>query len=763
MGAAGLTAPAVAQTTPSTAGAAVASAASADDAGTIIVTANKREQNLQDVSVAVSAIGAQRLQEAKVDNLSDVQNLVPSLSFGNDFNIAKIFIRGIGTNISNTGSEPAVAIYTDGAVISRPEAQFASLFDLERVEVLRGPQGTLFGRNAVGGAINLITAKPTQDFSGYANFTAGNYDEFMGEGAVSGPIIDGALYARAAVRVDTHGGYGRNEFTGSDIDDLNKKMGRLELQYDQGGKFQFLLTGVYYNESDRANSVKYGGPTFPNTPSLSPAGAGGFATGSPRNISSEIDPNNRLKTWSITGTADYKASDWLTLRSITNYRKMNQQLLQDIDISSIVNSLATNGKSSTIQNRNPYSRQVSEEFQALINTGKLEAVLGAYYFNEDLGANPNNIGVAPDGRGEPGYIPALTTAGITITNPLNPRYYTAVGDQKVNAWAGFADLTYHLNDNFILKAGLRYSAEDRQLANVGYIIVNAGRGPILNFDFHDKAFFDNFSPKAGIEWHPNNDLMLYYTYSQGFKSGTGELSLSNNPIIGPEKIRSHEAGVKSELLDHTLTMNVAAFYNHLDGLQLDRTTYDPATGFITTFENAALTRAYGVEVDASWRVTNAFRIDISGAYLHSTFGHFLASDPTDPRNIVGSPVYSPTNSDLQGNFTRYSPKWTLNVHPEYNWRMASGGDLRFSGNLAYKSKQYHTEFNDDMLSAPKYALVDANIKYVFPNRSISVEMYVQNMFNKLERAGSFSLSTAREIGVTYLPPRTFGATVGYKF
>lgn len=737
----------------------------------IIVTANKREQNLQDVSAAVTAVGVDRLQQANVENLEDVQNLVPNLSFGNDFNIAKIFIRGIGTNISTSGAEPAVALYVDGAVISRPEAQFASLFDLERVEVLRGPQGTLFGRNAVGGAVNLITAKPTKDFSGYANFTAGNYNNFVGEGAVSGPLADG-IYGRFATRVETRGGYGINEYTGTEIDDLNKRMGRVELLFDKGGPLKVLLSGELYDENDHANAVKYGGPTFPDTPGLGPAGAGGFATQSPRNISGETDPKNKLRTWSLTGTVDYKANDWLAFRSITNYRNMNQQLLQDVDVSSVVNSLATNGQTSTIQNRNPYSRTVSEEFQVLVNSGRLEAVLGAYYFNENLGANPNNIGVAPDGRGEPGYLPALQTpasiaalaaAGIVLPSYTPPRYFTFISNEKVNAWAGFADVSYHLTDTIVLKAGGRYSSEDRQLDNVGYIILNAGRGPISVVNAHDRRFFDNFSPKAGIEWHPTKDLMVYYTYSEGFKSGTGELSLSTNPIIGPETIRNHEAGIKSEWLNHKLIANLAVFYNNLDGLQLDRTTSDPIQGFITTFQNAASTTAYGVELDTSWRFTPAFQIDVSGAYLHSTFGDFFTANPTDPRNVRGSPVFNPTNVNIAGNYTRYSPKWTFNVHPQYTLRMDNGGQFQFSSDISYKSKQYHTEFNDPALSAPAYAMVDANIRYQFPEAHISVKVWVQNMFDKLERAGTFSLATARELGVTYLPPRTFGATLGYKF
>jgi iron complex outermembrane receptor protein len=763
-GSALLAAPAFAQAQPAPAApqaVAAQDAAASTDGADIIVTAQKREQNLQKVSAAVTAVGKDRLVSAHVESLEGLQVVVPNVSFGNDFNVAKIFIRGVGMNVSTNGTDPAVAVYVDGAVISRPEAQFASLFDLERVEVLRGPQGTLFGRNAVGGAINLITAKPTHDFSGYGRFTVGNYDMFMGEGAVSGPLADG-IYARAAVRVDTRGGYGKNEFTGNDVDDLNKKMGRLEVQFDKGGPFTALISGEYYTENDHANAVKYGSATFPGIASLFPVGQGGFAT-KPRDLSSEIDPLNRLKTWSVTGTLDYKANDWLAFLSITNYRKVNQQLIQDLDVSSVVNSLATNGQAPTIQNRNPFSRQWSQEVQAIVDASKLQGVFGAFYFHENLGSLPNTQGVAPNGVGEPGDIPALEAAGIPITNPIPARFAFFNDLETSRAWAVFGDLTYHLTDKLWLKAGGRYSHERRTLDNHGYVIANNGRGPVIRADFYDANTFDNFSPKAGLEYHPNNDVMLYYTFSRGFKSGTGEISLSKNPITDPETISAHEIGLKSQLFDRRLTFNVAAFYNRLHGLQLERTVFNQLLSFTTVFENATATEAYGVELDTSWRIADGLRLDFAGTYLHSVFRNYSASNPNDPRNVVGSPVFAPYLSDLDGNYTRYSPKWTFDIHPQYDWRIANGGLVTFSGDVSYKSKQYHTEFNDDAMSQPGYVFANANIRYTTPDGRITVEGWVQNMFNKLERAGSFSLSSSREIGVTYLPPRTFGGTIGYRF
>src|SRR5687768_1529009 len=187
----------------------------------VIVTAQKREQSLQDVSLAVTAVSADDLFRSNISSIEDLQHRVPGVTFGNDFAFAKLFIRGVGLNSSFAGIDPSVALHVDGAVVAQAAAQFGSLFDLERVEALRGPQGTLYGRNATGGSINLVTAKPTQTFGGYTNLTVGGSDLSYGvDSALSGPLTDTVL-GRVAVHYLHHDGYGEHTGTGKDIDDLN--------------------------------------------------------------------------------------------------------------------------------------------------------------------------------------------------------------------------------------------------------------------------------------------------------------------------------------------------------------------------------------------------------------------------------------------------------------------------------------------------------------------------------------------------------------
>ena len=238
-------------------------ATSEPDPGEIVVTAQKRAQSLSDVSLSVSAVSSDELANSNTSGIESLQNLVPSISFGNDFNFAKLFIRGIGLSSSLPGVDPSVALHVDGAVVSLAQAQLGSMFDLERVEVLRGPQGTLYGRNATGGAVNLITAKPSDTTQGYVRITLGGDDlNLVTEAAVGGPIIDG-VRGRIAFRAVKRDGYGINEYTGSDIDNANQFSARGHLEFLPSENVNILLTGEYHREDDRSLAIKFREVSFP--------------------------------------------------------------------------------------------------------------------------------------------------------------------------------------------------------------------------------------------------------------------------------------------------------------------------------------------------------------------------------------------------------------------------------------------------------------------------------------------------------------------
>jgi iron complex outermembrane recepter protein len=737
----------------------------------IVVTAQKRTQALSDVSLSVSAVGSARLAETNTANIESLQTLVPSISFGNDFNFAKLFIRGIGLSSSLPGVDPSVALHVDGAVVSLAQAQLGSMFDLERVEVLRGPQGTLYGRNATGGAVNLITAKPTDTLDGYVRLTVGGDDlNLIGEAAVGGPLTEN-IRGRIAFRAVKRDGYGINEFTGNDIDNANQFSTRAHLEFLPTENLSILLTGEYHSEDDRSLAIKFREVSFPGVlddadpanDGLSALGQRTNADGSQaafasktRNLNTNFDPINDREQWALTGTVTLEASDEVTLKSLTSYRKFDAIFFHDFDMSTYLGyPLAQTppvvlGTSSANHWQPVFQKQFSQELQANVDTDRFHGVFGLFYLDEKIRVE-NHIGFDV----------------LTNTDPYRVQFD---GTLDVKTWAAFANVTYDLTDQLSVKAGARYSWEKRHLANqagIGSAVLNQLVIDPLQWD--DSKTWDDFSPSLGLEFRPNDDLLLYGNWSRGFKSGTAEIGSTRKlsptqplPFVDPEKVEAFEVGAKYATGD--LNANLAAFFQRLKNGQFSLTRPIPVPPFFTsTLTNAAQSEAYGAELELLWRATPALTINGSVAYLHSEFTDFTASDPLDPRLFAPGAVEAELLQDLSGNATRMSPKWSLNLYPTYDIDMANGGTVTLGTNFAYRSKQYHTEFNDDRLSQDGYIMLDANILYKSPDRDFSVNLWVKNLTDELVWAGSFSVSTSRAIGGTLMPPRTYGVTVGYNF
>jgi len=806
----------------------------------VMVTAQKREQSLQDVSAAVSAVNMERLQSAQINNLEDLQAIVPSITLGNDFNMAKIFIRGVGANTSTTGSETGVAVHVDGAVIARAEAQLTSLFDLERIEVLRGPQGSLYGRNAVGGSINMVTAKPTADLEGYGRITLGDYNLVDAEGAISGPITD-KLLGRLAFKTEDRNGFGVNPVTGNDVDDLKRKMFRAQVKYNYSDDFDVLLSGEYYTQDDASRALKYRAQAFPTVARLASGGVQGggpsFAT-DPRDIASEVDPATYTETWAITGTINWHLNDNINLVNITNYRNFEGFITQDLDLAAVQNSAATTGFNTTVQRRDVNSRQYSTEFQFHYDNDWMNDVLGFFYFNERQ-RPVDTVGLGPI-LGQPQTIGALTNpstgafppigpTGLSVdgvwvadtpaTNPLVPGLlsfaqdlceipkYTSGGisgktlppkrvciksDLKTEVWAIFGQANINLGNfsdalaNVNLKFGGRYSEEDRSSSNPSEIIARNGVGPVLitttDGSYNSKTFKD-FTPEVGLEWHAADNMMLYYTYSEGFKAGAGENATPNantaplSAIVDPETIQNHEFGLKSTWFGNRLAVNLSGYFYDLQGQQINKTIAGGPAGFGTIFENAAQASAHGVELEFFAQPTDVFRLNGAISYTHSRYDDFLTSDPLDPRNIAtpgppGFPAdptgFNPAEPQVQlaGNPTRNSPDWTANFHAEYDFKdlnLPYNGYITLMGDVSYKDDIFFTEFHRLLEGTKAYTLLDLDLRYTSGNERLTADFWIKNATDEFVASSTFQLATARVIGVTYLPPRTWGLTVGYHF
>ena len=738
----------------------------------VIVTAQKREQSLSDVSMAVSAIGADELLNTQTQSLESLQYLVPSISFGHDFNFAKLFIRGIGLNSSFPGADPSVAFHVDGAVIAQAGAQMSAMFDLDRVEVLRGPQGTLYGRNATGGVVNLITAKPTDELDGYARLTAAGEDlERLGEAAVGGPITDN-LRARLAVRYLDREGYAVNELTGADVDDAKQYSGRLSVQYLAGETFEFLLTGEYHREDDASNALKFREASFPTATAPAPGGVDlrslaiqpGFSVATdPRNIRANVEPINDRTTYATTLTANWHINDTLALTSITNQRDYEAEFYQDFDVSDypgcrqpMVGPTTTctlaPGITRTAGNHwQPlYQHQFSEELQFNFDTDRLHGLLAGYYLKEYIRIE-NHLGFNPN--------PYFSS------DPADAR---AIFDGAMNVmtWAVFGNVTYDFTDRFSLKAGGRYSYEERDVASYQATAIPPAAAPApspLGYPFRRAKDWNNFSPQLGFEFRPREGLLTYLTYAEGFKSGTSVIGEAGKEFVDPEIVDSIELGVKSTLLDNRLQLNVAVFYHEVEDAQFQFTFPQAAPpNFTTEMRNAAQVEGKGVELDASWRSGAGFALDTSIAWLDSKFTEFFAPNPLDAASYSAAPGQAPLQ-DLSGNTTRMSPEWSATIRPSYEFSIGNGGTLGLAANAIYKSKQYHAEFNDERMSSGDYTIVDANLLYTSSGERYTVNLWGKNLTDEFVWAGSYAVASTRTIGGTLLPPRTYGLTMSVRF
>lgn len=709
----------------------------------IVITAKKRAQNLQDVSSAVTALSADRLKDIGVSDLKGLQYYAPSVTIGTTFGYANIFMRGLGLNAVFANVDPSVTLSVDGAVVSQPSAQLFSFFDLERAEILRGPQGTLYGRNATGGTINLITKKPTQEQEGFFRVTGGDYELFETEGAVGGAISD-RLSGRFAFKTIDRGGYGINEVTGNDIDDANRKAFRGQLLFNASDNIDILLSAEYGIENDASNAFLFKRKTFPGSilPDGIAPGDGGFAVGE-RNLASDVDPVNDRETLSISGTIDWNINDNFALRNITNYRKTDISNFQDLDASAVIGS--------SIQEFVFDSEQFSEELQLIYTGNKFKAIGGFFYFKEDL-LHRNRIDSLKLGG-------SFTSIAGDVEKRVD---LTGIGETK--SWAFFWNASYDLSEQIIFKAGGRYTEDSRDITNDSIIWV-AGGAVRLERSFSDEDTFRDYNNEIGIEWHPADDIMTYYTYSEGFKAGSGQLgsgilnpALAAN-IIEPESIKNHEVGLKSIWLEGTFKLNLAAYYYKVDDIQLDRTVPGGPTGFGNVFENATTQKSKGVELEATWIATDQLRFNATASYQDTEFGSFLTADPTNEGNLGGGVV----NVDIAGNKARQAPTWAWNIHGDYIIPLDNDGTIILSGDISYKGDHFFSEFNNDFLHQDAYTLLDARIKYTSPSEQWTLELWGKNLSNEFIESGNFALATGRIIARTFLPPRTWGVTAGYTF
>jgi iron complex outermembrane receptor protein len=716
-------------------------AATSDAAATIeevVVTAEKRVTNLQNTALAVSAIGGEDMKARQLTNVQALAQNLPNVNFGQITGNARIAVRGVGFDNISVGNEARVAFHVDGVYVSRPSGALANFYDIERIEVVRGPQGTLYGRNATGGAVNVITRDPTEELSGYLTATAGNYDTYNLEAAVSGKLFEG-VSGRLAVQTANHSGYGENITTGLEVDDLHARSVRGKLKFELSPDVTWNLGADYVTQRDHSSGYHFfGAGSFPVPPSTTPAFVpkgplfGGAFAPDVRDTSADQGPFYRRENYSLTSDLGVQ-SDLVDLRFITGFRNTRYHQITDLD--------NTNAPL-TRYDQAERSRQFSQEVRASKTLERGDWVIGAYYFSERL----------------VGY--TALPFDLRLLNPANParfvQGYFAGGAIQTDAWAIFGQARYKLTDELALVVGGRYSTERKSIEEVAQLDTVRPYNPAnpvipraVNGTQDRAATWNGFTPKVTVEYKPVRNIFLFATYSKGFKSGGFNLGGVQAPFR-PEKLTDYEVGLKADWLDGRLRTNLGAFkYDYAD-LQVSK-----VNGAVVTIENAATARIKGVEAEVIFLPIDNLRVELNGAWLDAKYRSYTSPDPARPG----------ASPQLAGHTLTQAPRYTASAAVQYRWA-SSVGDFTFRAEERFVDRYYFTPYNTSVASQPSFHMTNLFVTYDAPAGNWSATAYLRNAEDKRvissALVGSTTFAGAPVTG-TLEPPRTFGLQLDYRF
>lgn len=706
----------------------------------IVVTAEKRESSIRDVSASITAIGGEALAAGGIQDTQALINVTPNLIVQRSI-IGKLHIRGIGNENYSIAGDPSVAVHTDGIYVARAAAGLFDFFDINRVEVLRGPQGTLYGRNATAGVINVIPNAPGAEMEGYATAEYGNYDKIRLEGAAGGPLGDSGLRARVAVLGAWRDGYQTNIFPGAkarglgDPDNQDLWAVRGQLAYDNGGPFTARL--MIENIHDNSVPVAYKYTAQPPFPAVAPNPPGlrvvnqGFEPGLPPTGRSFGSDENLFKQNTFTGGLHLNyAGDAFTVTSITGYRKTRFHWLNDGD--GVATFYVNYGQQD-------FTKQWSQELRIASPDPKARFswLAGGYYFRE---TGTQFIGLPI----------RLSTLGVGLPDDS----IVVDGDSKTTAYAGFGELYYRVTDQVKLTLGGRYSHEKRAVDYTYKGLFVAPRRKIAD------ASFNNFSPKAVIAYEFSDDANIYASVTRGFKSG-GFNFIAFQDGFSPEKIWSYEGGYKATFLDGRARFNGAVFYSDFKDLQVGQ-----IVNLQSVLTNAASAELYGVEADFAFLPTENFEIGGSLGYLHAEFTEFCTADPTKPTATAAAGCTAANPINLKGFTLPRAPRWSLSGYAAYTFALPGESTLTLRGDVRYQSKMFFTQFNRPSVAQGGYAVADARLTWNSANEDFSVGVWVKNIFDKeyfseLLESGAFNPSLV--VQGYPAPPRTYGITATARF
>lgn len=770
----------------------------------ITVTATRRSESLQDTGVTVSALSASGLAARSIHAVEDSAAFMPGIHIASYQGDTSIFIRGIGTPAIIAGNDSSTATYLDDVYLSRAAAIGPAFFDVERLEVLRGPQGTLYGRNATGGALKIVTKGPTDEFEGEARLIYGNYDRIGVFGAVGGPVSD-TVRARLAVQFEDRDGYstlfrpaGSSLPDGQDVEDQHDIAVRLKIEADLSENATLLLTGDYYNADDRASVFHFGSTGYQEEvenwtatregsqtiPYFIFKGQGNATAAKSRDIFSDVEYNRKTEIWGITGKLDWDIGEY-NLNFVANYKDTNPSLQNEFDLSdAYVN----------VYQREEDHWQWSTEAQLSSPQGEAFSwIAGGYYFEEENIITNNIFG----DFWEPILIQGLTdlqNAGVIPAFPIDIPQTTLCcdlhlnGQQSTKAWATYLDLKYDISEKFSVNFGGRYSWEERDGAQLFELVVlsptpggeptrfapnpalfpgsvSDGRDGVVPDPFgfvvapvNGPSVFSAFTPKFAADYQLSQDVLMYASIQKGFKSGGYNIGSSQRDPFEPEDIWSYEVGLKSELSDGRIRLNMAAFYYDYTNLQAQ-----DSVGNQPIIRNVGKAKVQGFEIETLAVVNQYFQLDGSVTYSNAEFTKGQLTEPLRPAPLTQDP--GTLLRDLKGLTLPRAPEWKFNIGGQAAIPVGDLGDVILRADYGWQSKIYYTVFNIDAASEDSYGILNARAEFFSSEGGWSIAAFGKNLTDEVYFTNQILTGTVygAEFVGTLGAPRTYGIEVNLKF
>ncbi|QDX27251.1 TonB-dependent receptor [Sphingomonas suaedae] len=719
--------------TPALAQDAPVEAAAVEEAteGEIVVTARRREESLIDVPISMSVVTGDSLVASGAADITALQDKTPNLTLqiargSNSTLIA--FSRGVGQQDPLWGFEPGVALYIDDVYVARPQGAVLDIFDVERVEVLRGPQGTLYGRNTIGGAVKYVTRRLGNDYKASFRGSYGSYNQIDLVGQVVVPLGD-TLSLGAAVAQYWRDGYGTNLTTGAEHYDKDVLAARVSAEFTPTDNIFVRVAGD--RTLDRSNP-RHGTRLLPNgaDPIYAP-------TDSVYDTRAGIGDDNRVETRGLSITGEIGLSDMLTFKTITAWRDGSTDTLIDFD----------NTIQPTLDIPAEYSdRQFTQELQLLYEGDRIQGVFGVYYLN---------------GR--------ASGAFDTVVGLLNTTTLTA-GEVFTKSYAAFGDFSFDLTDQFKISAGLRYT-RDEKTGSVYRQNFTGIRSPwfgnatavpgLIRSDYTNSRDFEKLTPRLSLSYQPHSDLNLYASYGKGFKSGgfdmRGDVVLTPTTVNGynPETIDSYEIGMKGAFLDRKLFVNLAGFYSDYKDQQVTIQVPALPSGIASFVDNAGKGEIYGFELETRMVPSRHFQASVVVGYTHADYKEFLTfiGGGTTPVDVSDQRAFQNT------------PEWTANA--SFTWSNdVAGGVLAFTPAISFRSDTQMFELATPALDQDGYALVDAALNWTSGDGRYRVGVAARNLTDARYRVGGYNFPGAllgNSVIGYYGPPRTVTGTFEIKF